>query len=239
MRALKKPPALQRDEFILLLDLYIRHSGKRFSPDDPEIKELSGVLRRLPIHPERLSMARFRTPDGVVMQLLTLRSCDSAPSGVALNRGSQLAKEVWDEFAGQPEHLHKIAESIREGCLTVRAPTEEDPDEESFPEGRILYRIHKQRERDREVIEKAKAKMLQRGPLSCCICKFDFAARYGKIGEGFIEGHHTKPLADLTRETKTRVEDIALVCSNCHRMLHRKRPWLTIAAMSSLLVKRT
>jgi predicted HNH restriction endonuclease len=33
----------------------------------------------------------------------------------------------------------------------------------------------------------------------------------------------------------TLVEDIALVCSNCHRMLHRKRHWLSINQLRQLI----
>ncbi|UZW66371.1 hypothetical protein OC195_21405 [Priestia flexa] len=34
---------------------------------------------------------------------------------------------------------------------------------------------------------------------------------------------------------ETKVEDIALVCANCHRMLHRQRPWLSISELKQLL----
>lgn len=34
---------------------------------------------------------------------------------------------------------------------------------------------------------------------------------------------------------ETKIEDIAIVCSNCHRMLHRKRPWLSINELKQLL----
>ncbi len=44
------------------------------------------------------------------------------------------------------------------------------------------------------------------------------------IGSDFIEGHHTVPISELKGEVKTKVKDVALVCSNCHRMLHRRRP---------------
>ncbi|GAB6158809.1 hypothetical protein JCM39194_20090 [Desulfotomaculum varum] len=46
--------------------------------------------------------------------------------------------------------------------------------------------------------------------------------------EGYIECHHTIPISEYAKEIKTRVSDLALVCSNCHRMLHRRRPWLSI-----------
>ncbi|MFN3092826.1 hypothetical protein [Bacillus pumilus] len=36
----------------------------------------------------------------------------------------------------------------------------------------------------------------------------------------------------------TKVEDIAIVCSNCHRMLHRKRPWLNKDQLKLLIEKR-
>jgi 5-methylcytosine-specific restriction protein A len=28
---------------------------------------------------------------------------------------------------------------------------------------------------------------------------------------------------------------LELVCSNCHRMIHRRRPWLTIEQLRSIL----
>lgn len=59
------------------------------------------------------------------------------------------------------------------------------------------------------------------GRVLCECCKFDFFGRYGKHGEGYIEAHHRVFLS--TGERLTRPEDFALVCANCHRMLHRKK----------------
>ncbi len=58
----------------------------------------------------------------------------------------------------------------------------------------------------------------------CQVCGFDFEAVYGSHGRGFIEVHHKVPVSSL--EEKTRIDprtDMAVVCSNCHRMIHRKR----------------
>ena len=46
---------------------------------------------------------------------------------------------------------------------------------------------------------------------------------YGEIGEGFIEAHHLKPLHTLTGEKVALdpVKDFAVLCSNCHKMIHR------------------
>jgi putative restriction endonuclease len=57
----------------------------------------------------------------------------------------------------------------------------------------------------------------------------------GEIGEEFVEGHHTVPVSELKEGQKTRVEDIALVCSNCHKMLHRRRPWLSKEELKKLI----
>ncbi|WP_236906927.1 HNH endonuclease [Clostridium sporogenes] len=57
------------------------------------------------------------------------------------------------------------------------------------------------------------------------------------MGEDFIEGHHIKPVSELKEGEKTKVEDIVLLCSNCHKMIHRKRPWLSREKLKTLIVK--
>jgi hypothetical protein len=103
-------------------------------------------------------------------------------------------------------------------------------------EGRERYRIHRERERDPRIAPRVKAKRLSSaGALRCDVCDFDFEKTYGERGRGFIEAHHTMPLSDLTHETVTRDEDIALVCSNCHRILHRGKPAMSVQEMRRLL----
>lgn len=117
--------------------------------------------------------------------------------------------------------------------LSPELPTNRD----SFPEGRRKQIMHYARERNSELIRKAKEReMTQHGALTCACCGFNFALRYGKVGEGFIEAHHTVPVSELhPNGGETRLEDIALVCANRHRMLHRRRPWLKIDELTKLL----
>jgi hypothetical protein len=68
----------------------------------------------------------------------------------------------------------------------------------------------------------------------CMVCKFDFEAVYGRPGHEFIECHHLRPLAD-NEERETTVNDVAVVCSNCHRMIHRNGELRSIAEMKRLL----
>lgn len=59
------------------------------------------------------------------------------------------------------------------------------------------------------------------GRVLCECCQFDFLARYGEHGAGYIEAHHRNFISTGVRLTKPG--DLALVCANCHRMLHTKK----------------
>ncbi len=60
--------------------------------------------------------------------------------------------------------------------------------------------------------------------LVCQTCGFDFEKTYGRLGEGYIEVHHKKPLFSLDSVIVPNPStDMICVCSNCHRMLHRHR----------------
>jgi 5-methylcytosine-specific restriction protein A len=111
-----------------------------------------------------------------------------------------------------------------------------EADEEEAEEGRILNRVHRYRERDRDIVTRKKDVFLkQHGRLCCEACSFDFALRYGSAGDGFIECHHTRPASELKPGDKTKMSDLALLCSNCHRMGHRKRPWLSLDRLRDLI----
>ncbi|HEY1065227.1 MAG TPA: HNH endonuclease, partial [Pirellulales bacterium] len=47
-----------------------------------------------------------------------------------------------------------------------------------------------------------------------------FEAIYGEVGRGYIQVHHTMPLASRINPATTRLEDLILVCANCHAMIH-------------------
>jgi 5-methylcytosine-specific restriction protein A len=171
------------------------------------------------------------------MKLANFLRFDPNYSGEGLTRGSRQEKEVWDLFASDPDALHTTAQAIIAASEVLGEPSsgEElmvDP-EEVFPEGRVLTRLHVQRERNRDAVAKKKSSILKTaGKLACEVCDFDFAREYGSVGAGFIECHHREPLSTLNGVSKTRLSDLALVCSNCHRMLHRK-PWRSVEQLRS------
>ncbi len=70
----------------------------------------------------------------------------------------------------------------------------------------------------------------------CEVCDFNYRKNYGERGDGYIECHHTRPLSDGARETCP--EDLILVCASCHRMIHRKEPWLEIDELKDIVKAR-
>ena len=230
-------PNWTRDEVILALDLYMREGRQQLDPRHRKVQELSRLLNTLPIHPPELRETEFRNPAGVSMKLGNFLAVDPAYEGTGLSRGSRLEKEIWDEFASEPYRLHAIAESIRANRASAEPPEPyQTPEDEEFPEGRILTRIHKQRERNRSAVRRKKERVLsETGRLECEACGFDFRAFYGSLGDGFAECHHTVPVADLKEGQRTKLSDLAIVCANCHRMLHRGRPLMSVAELNDLL----
>lgn len=113
-------------------------------------------------------------------------------------------------------------------------PLIEENEELTFPEGKEKFLLHKSKERNKDLVRKAKELYFKKdNNLSCQNCGFSFFNEYGEIGKGFIEAHHIVPISELIEETNTKIEDLAMLCSNCHRMVHRERPWLTIELLKA------
>lgn len=150
-------------------------------------------------------------------------------SGVQVPRTSRTGLEtLWKQ------RLH----SLGQRTLSAQSAGGEIDSDEEFLEGNEFFRVHRARERSIALVNRVKAKAMREGRLHCQICAFDFVKSYGELGEGFIECHHAVPLSEYKSNRKTRMADLALVCSNCHRMLHRSRDWLTIDELRSRLIRR-
>ena len=105
-------------------------------------------------------------------------------------------------------------------------------------EGKARLVTHLKRERDANLVREKKKKVLsETGCLKCEVCDFDFRLLYGELGDGFAEAHHDVPLSASDQERSTCLDDLRIVCSNCHRMLHRKGEVLSIAALKRHIKK--
>lgn len=237
-------PDWTRDELILALNLYLKHRPNPPDKASKEIIELSKTLQRLG---QRLfapseRAASFRNANGAYMKLMNFRRLDpeyTSGGKKGLTQGAKGEEEVWTEFANDPARCRATAEAIIAAVDDPEAggpETDITQDIEEAAEGRLLTRKHLARERNRKLVEAKRRQTLKKlGKLECEVCKFDFAARYGSRGAGFIECHHTKPVATLTEGHKTHINDLALVCANCHRMIHHSKPWFTLEAIRAIL----
>jgi len=82
------------------------------------------------------------------------------------------------------------------------------------------YRYHRSIERNPRLAREVK----RIHGYSCQVCGFNFELTYGPLGREYIEAHHLTPLAQLPPGVPVQLsprDDFAVVCANCHRMIHR------------------
>ncbi|HWE95579.1 MAG TPA: hypothetical protein VG269_16560 [Tepidisphaeraceae bacterium] len=99
-----------------------------------------------------------------------------------------------------------------------------DTDEHAI-EGDRIYVLTARAKRDRKLRDNKIRQALRTGSgrLICEVrgCGFDFEAQYGEIGKGFVHIHHRKPLGMRGGRRAAPLRDLAMVCANCHAMIHR------------------
>jgi 5-methylcytosine-specific restriction protein A len=140
-------------------------------------------------------------------------------SGVAVPpRAIQKLSDLWVSHTGS-----LIFHSADEASAEVR---------QTFPEG-SLERVEVNRyERDR----RARKACLNHWGHRCAVCEFSFEDRYGPLGEDYIHVHHTVELSLAPPDYQVDpIADLRPVCPNCHAMLHRTRPAMTVEELKRLL----
>ncbi|MGY1684408.1 HNH endonuclease [Geodermatophilus sp. SYSU D00867] len=220
-------PDWTRDELTLVCAAVVERGWRELRTEYPEAVELSALLRSMPTHPRELQSPSFRSPASVSRKSSDLVTRRGDYTGER-TRGGRLDQRIVDAFITAPEANLARAKVLRD---LVGQPTPQavpDIDGEGADEGGLLERRHLAYERDRGLRQrKIKSVVDVGGRIECEVCSFDFAATYGDRGRQYIEVHHRTPL-HVTGPTRTNLADLALLCSNCHRMIHRRQPWLTV-----------
>jgi 5-methylcytosine-specific restriction protein A len=103
--------------------------------------------------------------------------------------------------------------------LTEIQNLEDDEQENKFFENPRDLRVHKRIERNRALAKQVKK--IQ--GYVCKLCGFNYEEHYGEIGKEYIEAHHLEPISKLEgrRVERDPKKDFAVLCANCHRMIHR------------------
>ncbi len=109
---------------------------------------------------------------------------------------------------------------------------------ESFSEWKEKEYFHKKKERNKKLVEIAKREFERKNnwKLFCEVCNFDFNEIYWKK---YIEAHHKIPLYKIEDISGNTIKDLAMLCANCHRMIHFSDPagCLTIEELKEKIKK--
>ncbi|MEW2393730.1 HNH endonuclease [Streptomyces venezuelae] len=237
-------PAWTEDELVLAGARVVKNGWRELRTGDPEVQELSELIRSLPIHPtEALALPEFRSPDSVSRKTSDFATNHPAYSRKGTRCGEPtrlMIKAFIDREAEMLEAAQAIEDGIGSGQLQLIPPQPDEIDDfgSTAIEGRLLVRQALARERDPK-LRKLKIKQARQNgrPLRCEVCGFDFARTYGALGEGYIEVHHVTPL-HISGLRNTRLDGLACLCANCHRMCHTNRrgeSWRTPDALRALI----
>jgi 5-methylcytosine-specific restriction enzyme A len=145
----------------------------------------------------------------------------------------ELQLDIWRRFNG-----HFISEELESETTTSAIITALKLTSPDFiaTEGGMRMVSHIIKERNRSIVKEKKQKAIKNNQLKCAVCDFSFSITYNVE---FIECHHLTPIGQVgVRETT--LDDLALVCANCHRMLHKKFDgnYLTINQLQGKLKKK-
>jgi 5-methylcytosine-specific restriction protein A len=228
-------PDWTNDELILAADLVSRNGWTGVRATSPAAIELSALLSKGQLHDGIPLPAGFRGPASIQRKTYDLATADEQYAGKP-TRGGKLAGPMIRAFRTDVHRMQTRAAAIRAVLEAGEVLPAIDTEDMGFAvvEGGILEHIARKRERDPAIrARKIAARLKSGGPLSCEACGFHFESVYGQRGHGYIEVHHVLPL-HVSGSVKTSLDDLALVCANCHRMCHRG-PWITPAEVGALI----
>lgn len=142
-------------------------------------------------------------------------ACKIENIGSAVNI-DELQLNIWEWFKNYFVPSERQSEAITSSIIKELEITNPDL---NGKEGELKLITHIVKERNRKIVIEKKRLAVKTNTLKCEVCSFSFIDVYQS---NFIECHHITPISQSEGVIETRLEDLALVCSNCHRMLHTK-----------------
>jgi hypothetical protein len=172
---------------------------------------------------------------GSAAPISVLRALPESQAGSGRHKCTNCAYQKGYED-GLSDQLLELEKSDAIAYVAANSFPDVDYESMTVEEGGQQWVQHFSRERRREIVTAKKAHVLKTtGKLKCEACEFNFSERYGAIGEGFCEVHHKVPLSSLNERSKTKLEDLAILCSNCHRMIHRTKPMSSVSEFKTAI----
>lgn len=95
-------------------------------------------------------------------------------------------------------------------------------------EGQIKLIAHLRRERNPTLANEKRRLAMTTNGLKCEACSSYSGLMYPGLAPAIWEVHHRVPLTEMEAPTKTFMKDLAVLCPNCHRAIHRTKPMLSV-----------
>lgn len=179
------------------------------------------------IRTDEINIKRIEQSDKELARLI-----EKHISLVRLGNNTSEIRQVADSIIERQATIYGMsnAGSASEVIKYYELPESEIESIVSKPEGKLLTRIHSYKERDRAFVKKVKDYYRSKygGELICNICELIPNSFYGINGERALEAHHTKPIEMIQPDSITRVDEMAIICASCHRIIHSETPCLTV-----------
>jgi 5-methylcytosine-specific restriction enzyme A len=138
---------------------------------------------------------------------------------------------LWEMHPQVAKALEALGWVTPEDSSSVMFPEEVD-ETQVFREGAVCKVSVNAYERSPQ----ARQECIDHYGTSCCVCGFNFGQVFGELGEGFIHVHHLCPMAEIAQEYEVDpIQDLRPVCPNCHAMIHRRSPPLSMEELQVLL----
>ncbi|MEU4807923.1 HNH endonuclease [Nocardia fluminea] len=234
------------EEQILACDLLVANGWATIPESDDRTIALSARLRAQWVYAP--SIPQYRSTNSVHQKLEDLRTNRPGYPGVP-KRGGKLTPQIAAAFDKEPKKMRALAAQLwADGDLSIATDFDSDvvddvpiPDSPSAAdlvsavEGRALQRQVTVYERDPKLrAAKLKWSRKHRGSIACEVCQFDFEKVYPGHGSGYAEVHHINPL-HITQRVENTIDDLIVLCANCHRMIHKGGRALTPHELRDIL----
>jgi 5-methylcytosine-specific restriction enzyme A len=157
---------------------------------------------------------------------------------LSLHEAVNLLEQQNSDFSLVIKSLKRLNNQLNDSqkfkdVITADIDSEQAEDDSYYQDGAVKKYYGKRYERNPENRKKA----IEIHGLNCVACGFNFEDVYGERGKDFIEVHHVKPLSSIGEGVVIDpMEDLVPVCSNCHRMIHRRKDEvLTVDELTTIL----
>jgi len=221
MLAEKRNPKWILEEPILTLELYVKNPKSRTSKKIIKGSKLPEELKQLWKSLGGSRSCNFRNINGVCqkMQNFICLDPDCKTKGQhGRPNGNHLDKEVWDEFYDKPEALKKACQSIRAKMKedALKSSEKIENDGVSALKGESIEQRSYRRKRDLRLRQAA----LDDSGGVCAVCDVNYSKVLGGKGIRVLQVHHKRQLSQLTAPQLNTPDDLAVVCANCHALIH-------------------